>query len=134
MKKKELFDLIQQKIKVPAVELEEEYQKAIIEMKERGITEDNLEEHAIGRIHAYYKKKKKLVSNDTEVEGVIISAGGITDYGATKKYNEAKECAKTCREIYPKSDMTILLEVGLIVLVVVIVGLIIGYKKLKKGD
>jgi len=30
--------------------------------------------------------------------------------------------------------MTILLEVGLIVLVVVIVGLIIGYKKLKKGD
>jgi len=87
MKKNEVFDMIKEKLSVTQEELDKEYQKAYGDMKERGVADDALEEYALMRLQAYYKKQLRSVAS--VFEGVKVCETNVTDFGAQKKYDAA---------------------------------------------
>jgi len=89
MNKQEFKEMVEKKIPMKDGEFEKLWEQHSAEATKLGVEGADLEKVTINKLFAYFSKQLR---NPAETyDGIVIGAGDVTDYGATKTFNKVKE-------------------------------------------
>ena len=95
--KEELFRLCKEKAIITDEELNKMYADKVADLKKKGIEEKDIEKYALSMIRTTFKKQ--FISPAIKFEGIIVGDMGVNDFGARRKYDDAKKVWAEATEV-----------------------------------